>query len=112
MTTLKRIHLLSEAEIADVYARPDFNAQEQALYFTLDDRERDCLNHYATPLTRLYFILQLGYFKAKQQFFNVGVEEVPADVEYIFSHLVDAPQATLSGRPSSCTGGISRRRRL
>ena len=33
MSNLKRIYLLSEAEIEELYARPFFTQEEQALYF-------------------------------------------------------------------------------
>ena len=39
MTNLKRIYLLSEAEIADLYARPDFNSDERKLYFAMTPEE-------------------------------------------------------------------------
>jgi len=35
MPNIKRIYLLPEAEIADVYARPDFNQYEKELYLRL-----------------------------------------------------------------------------
>lgn len=68
MSNTKRLYLLSEAEIADLYALPDFMLAEKALYFTLNENELNTLNHYSNTKTRVYFILQLGFFKAKQQF--------------------------------------------
>ncbi len=41
------------------------------------------LEKYCTPKTIAYFILQLGYFKAKQQFFDFSFEAVDGDVSYI-----------------------------
>lgn len=83
MTNLKRIYLLSEAEIADLYARPDFNVDERKLYFAMTPTDLEALNQYSTTKTRVYFILQLAYFKAKNQFFTFNFEEVQADVRYI-----------------------------
>ena len=95
MPSIKRIYLLSETEIADVYARPDFNQCEKELYFTLNTRELDILNRYSNIRTRVYFILQLGYFKAKQRFFNFNFEDVLTDVEYILSKHSDDSKTIL-----------------
>lgn len=68
MANLKRIYLLPEAEIADLYARPVFNKSEQSLYFEMNQAELDLLRQFGTTRTKVYFILQLAYFKAKNQF--------------------------------------------
>lgn len=43
MTNIKRIALLSETEINDLYARPDFNHHERSLYFAMNERENELL---------------------------------------------------------------------
>jgi len=83
MTNLKRIYLLPEAEIADLYARPIFNPSEQQLYFELTQVELDTLAQFGTIKTKVHFILQLAYFKAKNQFFTFAFDDVRADVEYV-----------------------------
>lgn len=100
MSNTKRLYLLSEAEIADLYALPDFMLAEKALYFTLNENELNTLNHYSNTKTRVYFILQLGFFKAKQQFFQFDLEEVHTDVEYILANFFKNTEDSLSGRPS------------
>lgn len=78
----KRIHLLSDSEKNELYARPEFNAEERELYFSLAQNEYDLLqNYYSNTKTRVFFILQLGYFKAKYQFFKFKLDEVSLDVE-------------------------------
>ena len=62
MTNLKRLYLLSEAEIDELYAIPIFNQEERGIYFDLNKAELDALDQLTTTKTRLYFILQLGYF--------------------------------------------------
>jgi hypothetical protein len=83
MENTKRIHLLSSTEIEELYAQPVFNTHEQRLYFTLNQVERTALAQFSNTKTRIYFILQLGYFKAKQQFFNFSLDEVSNDVQFI-----------------------------
>lgn len=82
----KRIQLLSDTEIEELYSRPEFNIHEQQLYFTLTASERTALTQFSNTRTRIYFILQLGYFKARQQFFNFSLDEVISDVLFIVSN--------------------------
>ncbi len=85
MTNLKRIYLLPEAEVADLYARPVFNQNEQQLYFELTQVELDTLAQFGTIKTKVHFILQLAYFKAKNQFFSFTFDDVQADVDYVLA---------------------------
>lgn len=85
MSDSKRPQLLPETEVSELYARPVFNKKERKLYFELNDQEKKLINLYSATKTRIYFILQLGYFKAKQQFFKFNFEDVSDDVNYITS---------------------------
>ncbi|PHM69990.1 Tn3 family transposase [Xenorhabdus kozodoii] len=95
MDNIKRIHLLSSTEIEELYARPEFNDHEQNLYFSLSPAERAALEQFRNIQTRIYFILQLGYFKAKQQFFNLSLDEVSHDVQYIVATYYSDTDAAL-----------------
>ncbi len=83
MDKIKRIQLLTDTEISDLYDRPCFNPDEREDFFFLNQSEEEVLNQYKNIRTKVYFILQLGYFKAKQQFFNVKFEDVPDDINFI-----------------------------
>ncbi len=80
---IKRIHLLSDTEVTDLYAKPEFSTNEQELYFTLSKTEQVALDSYSNTRTRVHFILQLVYFKAKQQFFSFNFESAKNDVKFI-----------------------------
>jgi TnpA family transposase len=97
MTNIKRLYLLSESEIENLYARPDFNSDERELYFSMDQMEIEALSHYATMKTKVSFILQLAYFKARHQFFNFAFEDVRSDVEYIKSKFFKSDDTVLIG---------------
>lgn len=98
MENHKRIHLLSSTEVEELYARPQFNVYEQRLYFTLNQSERAALVQHSNIKTRIYFILQLGYFEAKQQFFNFSLDEVSNDVQFIVStYYSDTPSSPFTG---------------
>lgn len=101
LRTIKRIHLLSDTEVQDLYALPKFSANEQELYFTLNKSEQTALDRYTKIKTRVYFILQLGYFKAKQQFFNFDFENAQHDTRFILrSYYRSRTDLTLVGRLS------------
>ena len=46
MTNLKRLYLLPEVEIKDLYERPNFNKNEQLLYFEMNQVELDTLGQF------------------------------------------------------------------
>lgn len=93
----ERIDLLPQAEIEDLYARPIFNDEERLLYFTLTKSESLAAMKYANVRTRLYFILQLGYFKAKQQFYSFNIDEVIEDAAFVNNIYLNR-KSILSGR--------------
>jgi len=97
MWNTTKINLLSEAEIIDLYARPEFSNNEQELYFSLTRQEQAILNNYTDLNTRVFFVLQLGYFKAKQQFFKFDLIDVNNDVKFIIKTYFKAHRLTLSG---------------
>ena len=79
-----RINLLSDAEIEAIYALPVFNEVEQALYFEFSDQEMAYAKKYRTIKLQLYFLLSLGYFKAKQRFYATDLIIGSAqDAQYI-----------------------------
>ncbi|MBE9527512.1 MAG: Tn3 family transposase [Proteobacteria bacterium] len=97
MKNIKHIQLLSETEIADLYSRPEFNSIERELYFSLNQQEQAALDKYTNTRTRAYFILQLGYFKAKQQFFGFNFEDVNEDTKFILSTYYNDTKIKLTG---------------
>ncbi len=103
METIKRIQLLSSTEVEELYARPDFNTYEQSLYFSLNSTERTAVEQFRNTQTRIHFILQLGYFKAKQQFFSFSLDEVSSDVQYIVATYYNSADA------SQFKGALSRK---
>jgi len=100
MDKIKRIQLLSDAEISDLYARPEFSADERHLFFALNPEDEAALAHYQNVRTRVYFILQLGYFKAKQQFFRIDFNEVIEDTRFILTTHFDRSDTRWKGSVS------------
>ena len=67
---LGRLHILTQEELQDLYELPNFTDQERHLYFSLTKNEFELLAEFRSMASKLNFILQLGYFKARHLFFN------------------------------------------
>lgn len=70
---IKRLTILSDAEIKFYYEPKTFAPDEQQYYFTLDSHEENIVNNIGSTSSKLYFILLLGYFKATQQLFDLNM---------------------------------------
>lgn len=79
----REINLLSKSEISDIYDIPDFNDHEREIYFALNEEEASMLSTFHTINIKVFFILQLGYFKAKHRFFQFDLQKVAVDIGFI-----------------------------
>ena len=55
----KRIRLLNDAEIEDIYGLPQFDQSQRVHYFSLNSDEESELNELLFTHSKLHFILQL-----------------------------------------------------
>lgn len=78
-----RLYILNSDEIAALYERPKFDDEERIQFFALSAEAQLALAHWHTFSSRITFILQLGYFKAVQQFFTFELADVAEDVAWI-----------------------------
>ena len=81
----KRIHILNQSDINDLYKFPKFTDEERQWYFELNNKEQNFLKLSISLASKVDIILQLGYFKAKNQFFKFQFDDVEADVNYILN---------------------------
>ena len=79
----RRLAILSTKEVEDLYGMPRFCEDDRQLYFDLSTAEREAAGAIHTASVAVHLILQLGYFKAKRQFFLYELEEVQDDIGYI-----------------------------
>src|SRR3954453_9476874 len=88
---MARLKILTPKEIHAVYGIPEFTPEERDIYFSLDPREKQVVDSIRTFVAKVYFVLQLGYFKKKKQFFIFDLRSAADDVAYILrKHLPDA----------------------
>ncbi len=83
MKNERRIRILPENEIDNLFARPIFNDDERLVWFELSQEELLLLVSKRSLISKVDLILQLGYFKSKLQFFKFTFEEVSDDICYI-----------------------------
>lgn len=65
-----RLSILNDDEIEDLYGLPRFTDENRQLYFDLSPAEKAAAGAIRTASVAAYLILELGYFKAKRQFFR------------------------------------------
>jgi TnpA family transposase len=97
-----RLTILSPEEIDDLYSPPRFTDKERELYFALEPTEREIATS-KRGAVGVYFILLLGYFKAKRRFFDAALETVEGDIQYIVSRHFPDVRARLLQTPSRPT---------
>src|SRR5205823_6106393 len=82
-TVQKRLRILGDDEIEVLYGRPRFTQQEQVEYFSLLPTEKAVLEQFHSIKSKIFFILQLGYFKARHLFFIFALREVEEDANCV-----------------------------
>lgn len=82
-STNKRLTILSKAEKSALYDLPDFDDTQRQEYLTFTETEQQLLFSRSTIEAQIYCALQIGYFKAKQSFFNFTFNEAKEDIEFI-----------------------------
>lgn len=84
-----RLQILSPEEYELLWGVPRFSQYDRDLFFALTAREHHTLGRLRTVRTRVHFLLQLGYFRARQRFFRVEAESVRDDIEYLSRRYLD-----------------------
>lgn len=65
----KRLAILSQDEVQELFGLPNFIHEEREIYFSLDPDEYLIFESLRQTNAKLLFLIQLGYFKASHQFF-------------------------------------------
>jgi len=62
---------------------PVSDDEDRAFYFDLSPPEKVILSHIHGIKSSVYYILHLGYFKARRQFFVFDLQQMAADAQYV-----------------------------
>ena len=81
-TSSHRLSILSAGEIHGIFGLPSFSEDDRRLYFDLSADEHKTVDAVRTTSVAVNLILQLGYFKAKRQFFVFELTDVFEDLRY------------------------------
>lgn len=83
----KRLTILTQEESFALYGLPDFNEAQRQDYLHFDDNEQNIIYSRNSLAEQMYCAFQLGYFKAKQIFFDFAWKDVPEeDCKFIVEH--------------------------
>ena len=67
----RRLSILSAEEVDELYRLAQFTEDDRHIYFDLSAAEHAVVTAVHTVSVAAHLTLQLGYFKAKQQFFTL-----------------------------------------
>lgn len=96
----ERLTILSDAEKTALYGIPSFDDFQRIEFFAMTDAERSLALLRRGILKQVYCLLQIGYFKAKQAFFQFSLDDVPPeDVAFLMQRYF--PGKTLVVKPLS-----------
>lgn len=76
----RHLKILTSKEVDELYGLPALDELQREEYFYLQEPERLAMLSLRGLAAKVHFILQLGYFKAKQQFYVFTFAQVPTDV--------------------------------
>lgn len=79
----ERLRILSDEEIEMLFGKPNFTQEERTELFSLSPVENNILEQFHSVKSRICFILNLGYFKARQLFFTFDFQQTQDDAYYI-----------------------------
>lgn len=82
-STDKRINVLSQKEIEELYGLPRFSDEERMIYFDLTPPEQKIVDAHRSIDSKVCCILQLGYFKANKMFYIFDSDEAFKDIQFI-----------------------------
>lgn len=79
----KRLNILTDSEVDDLYGVPEFTDAQRDEYFYLDDAEQALISRNNDGITNAYRVLILGHLKHKPVIHQFTFAEVKADLDYI-----------------------------
>lgn len=103
-TSSHRLNILTPEEIEDLYGLPQFTDDDRNLYFDLSPPERSAVDARTTSVG-VYLALELGYFKAKRQFFTFDQDAVVDDLRYLLGQYFPGQTIESIKAPSRPTRG-------
>ncbi|MDP2193937.1 MAG: Tn3 family transposase [Alphaproteobacteria bacterium] len=81
----RRIRVLPQSEIDDLFTKPNFTEEERIIWFELNKDEYEFLNFSGSLARKVDLVIQLGYFKCTHRFFKFTLDAVKDDIDYVMN---------------------------
>ncbi|KDP86637.1 transposase [Cupriavidus sp. SK-3] len=94
-----RLSILTQHEIDELYGLPRFTDEDRQAYFDLSEPERWAV-HSRTTSVAVHLALQLGYFKAKRQFFDYDQYAIHDDLHHVLRRHFPTKDVSAINMPS------------
>ena len=91
MATEKRIKILTETEISELFGPPTLNSNDQRFFFALNDAELAECKRIRERDHRCMFVVLLGHFKVKPIVLSPGYHQIKQDLKYVCSEVIPGP---------------------
>ncbi len=82
-STHNLIQLFTREEYDDLYGFPNFSDEERVLFYTLSLHDKKFVDSFRKIQDKIYCLLSLGYFRAKQTLIDFNVNLIIADRRYL-----------------------------
>ena len=79
----KRLTILQEAEVYDLFGIPNLSVEEKRVYFSLNDSESDVIQSIRNRNHKCYAIALLGYFKIKPIQLSLSYSQIRPDLIFL-----------------------------
>ncbi|MBN2689471.1 MAG: Tn3 family transposase, partial [Gammaproteobacteria bacterium] len=86
MSSGSRIKILSDGDLEDLYGLPVLNDEERKVLFEIEEADHTILDKISTIPAKINYLLQKGYFYAKQYFFNFTFQQIRNDTWFIINN--------------------------
>ncbi len=95
----KRLTILLDSEIQELYSPPTLSIEQKRLYFVLNDLEMAMFSAFRDRHVKIYFVILLGYFKIKPVVLTVNFSRIKEDFYFVLAEYLPG----ISLRPSNLT---------
>lgn len=89
---VRRLVILKNAEIEELFSLPSFNHSDREEFFSMDETVKKFIYRLNRFEAKVYFLLLLGYFRAKPLIHDFSASEVQEDLKYVLNKYFNGKQ--------------------
>jgi len=84
----KRIQILSDTEVNELFSAPSFNEHDRRYFFSLNDAELQAVRSVRDRRNKCMFVVMLGYFKSRPIAIIPKYNQIKTDLRYVASDVL------------------------